>query len=80
MNEYVKNQIEFDEILQQNFDFFKGGKNKYNDDEYMQALELEEINSLGKLSEQKAAQYVRQKERELMGLDKTVSRSGFITF
>ena len=35
---------------------------------------------MGHLTEQKAAQFVRQREREMLGLDKMVARSGFILF
>ena len=59
-------------------DYFKGGSNNVmENDKYMHALEMEDVSHM---DDQRAAQYVRERERELMGLDKPVYRSGFITF
>jgi hypothetical protein len=81
MNEYVKNQLEFDEIMTVSSDYFTAGSSRVQHSEkYQQALEREEILSHTKLDNQRAAQYVRARERELMGLDRTVSRSGFLIF
>ena len=46
----------------------------------MNALEMEDMKSRNQLDDQKAAQAIRERERELMGLDQPIYRSGFITF
>lgn len=80
MNDYIKNQIEFEEIISHNSDYFNTTKRVQHDEKYIQALELEDLMSQTKLDEQRAASYIRQRERELLGLDKQVNRSGFIRF
>jgi len=73
--------MEFDEILSNASSYFSASAQRVQDnDKYMQVLEHEEMMQLGQLNEQKAAQYVRQREREMLGLDKIVARSGFIRF
>ena len=74
--------MEFEEIMQINNDYFSAGSSTrvQHNEKYMQALEREEILSHSKVDEQRAAQYVRHRERELLGLDQAVARSGFITF
>lgn len=74
--------MEFEEIMTINSDYFSAGTSTrvQHSEKYMQALEREELLSSSKLDEQRAAQYVRHRERELLGLDRAVSRSGFLTF
>ena len=77
MNEYIRSQMDFDEIMQISSNEFFSEKAER---EYTDKLEREELLSQTKLDEQKAAQYVRARERQILGLDREVSRSGFITF
>lgn len=62
-------------------DHFSAGSSKDKDnDKFQEALEREENASRAQLDSQRAAQYVRARERELRGLDRPVARSGFIVF
>ena len=69
--------MEFEEIMQ-----VSGGEffSEKAEREYMDKLEREELLSQNKLDEQRAAQYVRARERLIRGLDREVSRSGFLSF
>ena len=68
--------------MQVNSDYFSASNSTrvQHSDKYNAALEREEILTSSKLDEQRASQYVRQRERELLGLDNAVSRSGFLVF
>lgn len=69
--------MEFDEIMQ------VGGAELFSEKaerEYSDKLEREELLSQTKLDEQRAAQYVRARERYHLGLDREVGRSGFLQF
>lgn len=56
MNEYVKNQLEFDEIMTVSSDYFSAGSSPVQHNEkYQQVLEREEILSQNKLDSQRAA-------------------------
>ena len=46
----------------------------------MQALDFEYFEGNPHASEQRAAQYLRQREKDLQGLNEPVLRSGFLTF
>ena len=76
LNEYVRQQMEFEEIMQVNSDYFSAPNSTrvQHNEKYMAALEREEILASTKLDEQRAAQYVRMRERELLGLEKAVVR------
>lgn len=69
--------MEFDEIMQ------VGGAELFSEKaerEYSDKLEREELLSQTKLDEQRAAQYVKARERYILGLDREVGRSGFLQF
>ena len=57
MNDYVKSQMEFEEIMTINSDYFSAGTSTrvQHSEKYMQALEREELLSASKLDEQRAA-------------------------
>lgn len=59
MNEYVRSQMEFEEIMNVDSDYFSATSSKLNSDKYNSSLEMEEILSSTKLDEQRASQYVR---------------------
>ena len=61
MNEYVRNQMEFEDIMSVNSDYFDANSslNVQHNEDYNSALEREEILCSTKLDEQRAAQYVR---------------------
>mmetsp|Transcript_19360 Transcript_19360/g.29680 ORF Transcript_19360/g.29680 Transcript_19360/m.29680 type:complete len:158 (-) Transcript_19360:576-1049(-) len=78
-NEYVKNQLDFEEIMTMNTDYFGGGTSRVQHNEkYMKAVEREDLLSQTKLDEQRALQYLKARERDLLGLDKQVARNGFL--
>ena len=44
MGEYIRNQLEFDEIMSMSSDYFSGGTSRVQHNEkYLQAIEKEEI-------------------------------------
>jgi len=65
--------------MSMNADYFAGGTSRVQHNEkYIQAVEKEELLSQVRMDEQRAMQYLRARERDLLGLDKQVSRTGFL--